>query len=624
MSALADALASLLPAPALRAVLIVGAMMALFVWGRLRFDVVALLALLAALAAGVVKPEAAFRGFGDDVVLIVASALVISAAITRSGVVEQAARRLAPRLTTLDRQVGALALMVAALSAVMKNIGALSMLMPVAARLSRRHGSPISRLLMPMAFASLLGGLVTLVGASPDIIVSKIRQDMTGAPYGMFDFTPVGLPLAIAGVALLVLTHRLLGAGARKPGGDALDAAYEAHGYRLEARVEDGSPAIGRPVEALAAEAGGEVEVEALVRGEHTHLRRPGRRLLRAGDRLILAGDPADLQAFVERAGLSTPADRLPLDPASATSAAATFAAAPAGAEPDEAEAAVVEAVVASNSMLIDWTPAQLRLHERFGVTLVAVSRAGEQGAQRLKSFRFRAGDLVVMRLRRSALAETLALLGCLPLAGRHMPLGARTASYWPLAVVVAAMALMAMGHAPVAPAFFGAAVILMLTGAIPPREAYAAIDWPVLVALGALIPVSDSMRSTGATEMISAALAHTGAGLPPLGAVALTMMATMAVTPFLNNAATVLVMGPIAAGLAMDLGHRPDPYLMAVAIGAACDFLTPVGHQCNMLVWGPGGYRFGDYWRLGLPLSVLVVALGAPLVLLVWPLAPP
>ena len=196
MTAIPDALASLLPGPALRAILIVGAMMALFVWGRLRFDLVALLALLAALAAGVVKPEEAFKGFGDDVVLIVASALVISAAITRSGVVEQAARRLSPHLTTLDRQVDALAFLVAALSAVMKNIGALSMLMPVAARLSRRHGSPISRLLMPMAFASLLGGLVTLVGASPNIIVSKIRQDIAGAPFGMFDFTPVGLPLA--------------------------------------------------------------------------------------------------------------------------------------------------------------------------------------------------------------------------------------------------------------------------------------------------------------------------------------------------------------------------------------------------------------------------------------------
>jgi di/tricarboxylate transporter len=196
-----------------------------------------------------------------------------------------------------------------------------------------------------------------------------------------------------------------------------------------------------------------------------------------------------------------------------------------------------------------------------------------------------------------------------------------RSASYWPLIVVLGAMGLMAAGHIPVAVAFCAAAVILMLTGAIPPRETYEAIDWPVLVALGALIPVSDSMRTTGATELIADWLSITGGDMTPLGSIALVMTATMLVTPFLNNAATVLVMGPIAAGIAVNLGHRPDPYLMAVAIGAACDFLTPVGHQSNMLVWGPGGYKFTDYWRLGLPLSILVVALGTPLILAAWPL---
>lgn len=590
--------------PAALSFAIVGGMMVLFVWGRIRYDLVALLALLASLAAGIVKPGDAFKGFGDDVVIIVACALVISAAITRSGVVEQAVRWIAPALTTPGLQVGALALIVAALSTIMKNIGALSMLMPVAARLSRQHGTPLSRMLMPMAFASLLGGLVTLVGASPNIIVSKIRQDMTSEPFKMFDFTAVGLPLALAGLVLLALANRVLGVKDRKPGGDSMEAAYGKHGYTLEAQANERTPFVGQPVSVLNKLAGADVAIVALVRGEHKRIRNPDQQLLREDDRLILEGAPADLQAFIERAGLTTPADRMPIPQQEVSDHVAT-----------------IEAVVTSNSMLIDWTPAQLRLHERFGVTLVAVSQAGERFSQRLKSFRFRAGDLIVLRVRRSNLADILRRLGCLPLAGRNMPLGVRSASYWPLIVVLGAMGLMAAGHIPVAVAFFAAAVILMLTGAIPPRETYEAIDWPVLVALGALIPVSDSMRTTGATELIADWLSITSGDMSPLGSIALVMTATMLVTPFLNNAATVLVMGPIAAGIAVNLGHRPDPYLMAVAIGAACDFLTPVGHQSNMLVWGPGGYKFTDYWRLGLPLSILVVALGTPLILASWPL---
>ncbi|HEY8580185.1 MAG TPA: SLC13 family permease, partial [Beijerinckiaceae bacterium] len=320
--------------------------------------------------------------------------------------------------------------------------------------------------------------------------------------------------------------------------------------------------------------------------------------------RLLLEGDPSDLQSFVERAELTTAADRMPIEPE----------------EPSD-EVAAIEAVVTSTSMMIDWTPAQLRLHERFGVTLVAVSRAGETVSKRLKSFRFRAGDLLVLRTRRRGLADVLAQLGCLPLAGRYNPLGARKASYLPLVIVLVAMGLMAAGYLPVPVAFFAAALIIILTGGISPRDAYESIDWPVLVTLGALIPVSDSMRTTGATELIAGWLAAAGEALPPIGALGVVMLAAMVVTPFLNNAATVLVMGPIAAGIAVKLGYGPDPFLMAVAIGAACDFLTPIGHQCNMLVWGPGGYRFTDYWRLGLPLSILVLTLGTSLIMVFWPL---
>jgi di/tricarboxylate transporter len=184
------------------------------------------------------------------------------------------------------------------------------------------------------------------------------------------------------------------------------------------------------------------------------------------------------------------------------------------------------------------------------------------------------------------------------------------------------AMGLVAFNVLPVAVAFFSAAVVLLLVRSLPLRDAYTAVEWPILVMLGALIPVSDALRTTGGTDLIAGWLSAASQNLPPIGMLALMMVAAMAVTPFLNNAATVLVMAPIAAGFAKNLGYNADPFLMAVAIGAACDFLTPIGHQCNTLVMGAGGYRFGDYWRLGLPLSLMVVALGVPLIALVWPFA--
>jgi len=171
-----------------------------------------------------------------------------------------------------------------------------------------------------------------------------------------------------------------------------------------------------------------------------------------------------------------------------------------------------------------------------------------------------------------------------------------------------------------VAMAFFAAAAMMVITGSLPAGEAYEAVDWSILIMLAALIPVSSSLQSTGASDVIATQLSSLASQLPPWGAVALILVAAMAVTPFLNNAATVLVMAPIAAVFASDLGYRPEPFLIAIAVGAGCDFLTPIGHQCNTLVFGAGGYRFGDYARLGAPLSLLVIAVGTPLILWTWP----
>ena len=252
-------------------------------------------------------------------------------------------------------------------------------------------------------------------------------------------------------------------------------------------------------------------------------------------------------------------------------------------------------------------------LFERFGVNLLAVSRSGQRLTDRLGTISLQFGDVIVLQGNLGELPERLKALDCLPLAERTLHLGKSRRALLPILILLAAMGLTAISIVPVAIVFFGAAVLMVLSNVIPLREIYGVIDWPILVMLAALIPVSESLSTTGATDVIARWLAEVARNLPAYGALALILVTAMLVTPFLNNAATVLVMAPIAVGFSQSLGYVPDAFLMAVAIGAGCDFLTPIGHQCNTLVMGPGGYKFGDYARLGAPLSLLVILVAVP-----------
>ncbi|WP_137389047.1 SLC13 family permease [Rhodoligotrophos defluvii] len=583
---------------------IVIGMMALFVWGRLRYDLVALLALLASIVTGIVAPERAFTGFSDEIVIIIASALLVSAAVARSGVVETALRWLGPYLVTPRMQILVLVTAVTALAAFVKNIGALAMLIPVAFQIARRSGTPASYFLMPMAFGSLLGGLTTLVGTSPNIIVSRMRDDLLGEPFRMFDFTPVGLGIAATGIVFLVLAYRLLPV---RKGAASIDAAFNIEGYVTEARLPADSSLVGKTVADLEALSEGEVNVTAIIRERFRRYTPADHWTLQADDLLILEGEPAALEQLVARARLKLVEEK--------------DAPAAAGGNSSD-EIGVIEAVVTAESPLVDRSPAQVRLAERYQLKLLAISRSGARITHRLRSTKFRPGDVIVLQGNLNDLPEALGELRCLPLAERGIRLGRGRQGILPVVVLACAMVLVALHLVPVSIAFFGAAVLLILLGSLTLREAYEVIDWPILILVGALIPVSEAVRTTGGTDLIAAWLSAAASALPPMGALALILVAAMAVTPFLNNAATVLVVAPIAASMATNLGFNPDPFLMAVALGAGCDFLTPIGHQCNTLVMGPGGYRFEDYWRLGLPLSALVVIVGVPLIALVWPIS--
>jgi di/tricarboxylate transporter len=579
---------------------IVVAMLGLFASGRLRYDLVAALALSAAALTGIVPREKVFEGFANPVIIIIASVLVLGQAIAASGVIEGVMRRVLTRLGTTSLQVGALTACVTFLSAFMKNVGTLGIFMPIAIQTAARSKRPASLYLMPLAFGSLVGGTITQIGTSPNLLISAVRQETQGRPFTLFDFTPVGLPMSVVTVAFLAFGWRLIPKG--RTGQASAGRRFEIERYTSEVRLRPDSPLANKTVGDL--EALGDVVVSAIIReGQGRYI--PGRHwTLYPGDLLILQGDPVALTPVIDQGGLELlGAAELPTT----------------GDSDNELEA--VEAVITEGSLMAGRTMETLRLRQRYEVNVLAVGRSGRQIRDRLRATRFNVGDVVVIQGRSRGLTDVLAQLGCLPLAERNLALGQQRPRLLPVGILVAAIIAIATRLVPAEMAFFIAAVLVVLFRVLSPKQAYDAVDWPIVVMLGSLIPVGEALKDTGAAGLIGDVLTVAAAHLPGSLAVAFILVTTMLVTPFLHHAASVLVMGPVAAAVAGDLGFQPDAFLMAVALGASCDFLTPIGHQNNLLVMAPGGYRFGDYWRLGLPLSCIVVGLGTWLIVRTWPL---
>lgn len=588
--------------PQLLSFAILGGAVAVFAWGRFRYDLVALVALLVGVVSGDVPAKEAFTGFTSDVVIIIAAALVISAAVGRSGFIEVLIGPLVQRLRTPTTQVPALAAATALLSMLTKNVGALAILMPTALRLGRQEGSSASALLMPMSFLSLLGGLVTLAGTSTNIIVSQVREEEIGQPFAMFDFAPVGLVLTGLGLVFVAFGWRLLPRDRR--GRVGLDEVVTAAEYTTEARLPEDWPDTLSSLEDLELERD-EVRVTGVVTADGTRLPADPAVALVGGQTLLLAGSDEALGRLFAR---------LPLDPARDEGEDEE------GAGKRE-EQRSVEAVVQPDSILIGRSAARTQLQDRYGVRLLAVGRGDRRISERLRDIRLRPGDMLVLQGGETLLADRMSELGLVPLVERPVRLGDRRRRYLPVAILVVAMLLIGFKLLPVAVAFFGAAVLMVVVRSLTMREAYGALEPDVLVLIGALTPLSEAVQHTGGTALIAQGLDHLLSGAAPLLVLGALMTAAMACSPFLHNAPTVLVLGPIAFAVAKALHLNPDAFLMAVATGAGCDFLTPIGHQCNTLVMGPGGYRFGDYWRLGLPLSVLVILVGTPLIAWIWPL---
>lgn len=605
------------------------ATLALFVWGRVRYDVVALAALLTCVLLGLVPPADAFAGFGHPAVITVAAVLVLSAGLQSSGAIDALARRALPRKSGPVLAIVALTAVGASLSAFVNNVGAMAMLMPLALQVAAKNELPPGRVLMPLSFGTILGGMTTLIGTPPNLIVSGFRAQATGESFGMFDFSPVGLGVAVVGVAFLALLGWRL-VPRREPIGAA---GFDTGTYLTEARVKESGAVVGqslREVESRLAEA--DAQIVGLVRGEVRLVAPHPARVVRPGDILVIEAEPEALSGVLTTLGLTLEesaeaaaakvergSETTDEDPGAASSPPESEARS--GEKRRDQDIGFQELVVLPTSELVERTASDVEIRTIYGLNLVAISRQGRRSIRRLRSTRIRAGDVLLMQGTPDGIANFASETGCLPLAQRSIRIPDARKLVAATVVMAAAVAGAAFGLLPAAVAFVAGVVAFVLLKVLPVRRMYDAIDWPVIVLLGALLPVARAMETTGAADLIAGSLLDFFAQGRPVVALVLVLVVTMSLSDFMNNAATAAVMCPIAISTAGQLSVDADAFLMAVAIGASCAFLTPIGHQNNTLILGPGGFRFGDYWRLGLPMEVLVVLVGVPLILVFWPL---
>lgn len=618
---------------------LLGITVLLFLWARWRHDIVALGALLAAVAAGLVPSGEAFAGFGHPAVITVACVLVLSGALQSTGAIDWAARAFMPRSSSPAVMIGALSGFAAVLSGFMNNVGALALLMPFAIQVAARLDLPPGRLLMPLAFGSILGGMTTLIGTPPNLIVSGFRVQNGAGSFAMFDFAPVGLAVALTGIAFLVLGGWRLVPARPRSGAET----FETGAYLTEAVVPEGSKAAGmmlRDVEAALDEA--DAQVVGLVRNE-TRIPAPNPwREVRAGDILVIEAEPEALNEALGRLDLKLAEAIRPKPPAaedegdgegsptaaSLRTAQADKTDAAQGVTPEARrtslqsdEVVLMELAVRPRADLVGRSASSIRLRTRYGINLLAVSREGRRSRARLRTMPIAEGDVLLMQGPPDAIMDFANRFGCVPLAHRELRIPAPRKALLAAAILACAIGGAAFGLVPAAIAFAAGLVAVVLSGVVPVKRVYDAIDWSVIVLLAALIPVAGAMATTGTADLIAKSLVGSLAAGHPVIALVVILVVTMTLSDFMNNAATAAVMCPVAIGTAGQLGVSADPFLMAVAVGASCAFLTPIGHQNNTLILGPGGFRFGDYWPLGLPLEVLVVLVATPMILLVWPL---
>ena len=582
--------------------ILLGLLFVMLVWGRIRYDLAAFAALTLAVLSGLVDEEAAFAGFGHPATVIVAMVLIVSRGLANSGAVELIARSVIGGSASLSAHISLISVIGAALSALMNNVAALALLMPVDMEAAVRAKRSPSLTLMPLSFATILGGMVTLIGTPPNIVVATFRGEALGDPFTMFDFAAVGIVVAVVGVVFVSLVGwRLL--PVERSRHNTRQELQDLTGYVAEAQVTEDATVVGNTLDQLYPLAEEyDVAVLGLIRAGRRMSGFARGRIVRTGDFVVIQGGVEFMDKFIGAAGLEY---------ASAQKNAGVLA----------DNQVLLEVVVPEGARIQGRSAMSFRLAARHNSMLLGVSRQGRQFRERIRKLKIRAGDILLLSGSEDELPDVAGWLGCLPLAERGLVVIQRKKAWLAIGLFAAAIAAATTGVVYLPVALAAAALVYVIAGLVPLSQLYESIEWPVIVLLGSLIPIGIALESSGAAELIAKTIIEWTDGLPVVFILIIIMVVTMTLSDMLNNVATALIAAPIAVELAVRLEVSPDPFLMAVAVAASCAFLTPIGHKNNTIILGPGGYRFGDYWRMGLPLEVLVVAVGVPMILWVWPL---
>lgn len=572
------------------------------IWGRIRYDLVAFAALFVAFITGVVPKNQVFSGFGHPAVVIIALVLIISRGLSRCGAIELLAQQVVDSSRSLRAHIGIMATISATLSSLMNNVAALALLMPIDIQTAQRAKRSPALTLMPLSFASILGGMVTLIGTPSNIVIATFRESTLGAPYKMFDFTPVGAVVALVGVLFVTLIGwRLIPGELRKH--DMTKELKELKSYIAEAKLQESSRAIGntlKKLEPLAME--NNVQILGLVRSGKRLDGSARLEIVQKNDLVVLEGGPDAIDQFLGAAGLEYVGSE---KHQGITSEAIVF----------------TEVVVPEDSRITGRSAIDLRLLYRQGVTLLGLSRKGQQIRDRVRKATIKAGDILLLLGPEKRLPDVVEWLGCLPLAERDFEITQRSKAWMSVSIFTVAMIITSFGLIYLPLALAGVVVAYVVLRIVPVSQIYEVVEWPVIVLLGSMIPIGVALETSGGTALMAKTIVDWTEGFPILVVLTILMIVTMTLSDVLNNVATALIAAPIAVDIARRLDANPDAFLMSVAVAASCAFLTPVGHKNNIIVMGPGGYRFGDYWRMGLPLEILVVLVGLPMILIVWPL---
>ncbi|MPV86099.1 SLC13 family permease [Ostreibacterium oceani] len=577
------------------------ATLGLFIWNKWRYDIVAMTALVTATLFGLVDQNTMFSGFGHPAVITVAAILIISHALQYSGALEVVANWLKGFGQHTSIQLFLLTGIVAVCSGFMNNVGALALFLPITVALAKRKKAHPGSMLMPISFASLLGGTVTLIGTPPNIIISAYREQQTGTAFSMFDFAPVGMLVALAGVLYLsFIGWRFL--PKRDTAASSNDQLAAASEYMTEVRIPANNKYLNRSLYRVLKLCEGEaIQILSIVRGEQRMLAPTQYEILRENDILVVEGQPDAIQQFLDDADFEMVDAKVDTQTLQSDTVS------------------IVEVVIGPDSRMIGRSASGMHLSANHGINLMAISRRGQSIKQRLHRTTLRAGDVLLLQSDQDSLAAKLEYLGCFPLAERNITLGKHRKMWTTIAIFAVAILVTSLTNLSSSLTFTAAVGALVVTKIVNLRNLYNSVEWPVIVLLAALIPVGQALETTGTTGLIANGIVHASQGASVYILLGVVIIISMLLSDVINNAATAVIMAPIGASIATSLGYPVEAFLMAVCIGASCTFLSPIGHQSNLLVMSPGGYRFGDYARMGWLLDIIVVLVAVPAIAFFW-----